>query len=82
MDGGCSSKKNQYYLEAEAIEALIRSHISFNKPAISYYLCTECAQFHLTSKGEKHLLLSKPDIIKRIKREQNSQDWSKRLRKK
>ena len=82
MDGGCSSKKNQYYLETEAIEALIRSNVSFNKPATSYYLCTECAQFHLTSKGEKHLILSKSDIIKRIKREQNSQDWSKRLRKK
>lgn len=82
MDGGCSSKKNQYYLETEAIEALIRSHISFNKPATSYYLCMECTQFHLTSKGKKNLLLSKPDIIKRIKREQNSQDWSKRLRKK
>ena len=69
MNGGCSSRKNQFYQEEEAIEALIRSNISFNKPAISYYLCTECTQFHLTSKGEKHKLLSKPDIIKRIKRD-------------
>mgnify|MGYP001157469354 FL=1 len=78
----CSTKKNQYYTEDEAAEALIRSHIRFNKPALSYYLCSECAQFHLTSRGEKHPLLHRPEVIERIKKEQRSQDWSERLRKK
>ena len=78
----CSTKKNQYYTEAEAAEALIRSHIRFNKPALSYYLCVECAQFPLTSQGEKHPLLQKHEVVERIKKEQQSQDWSNWLRSK
>ena len=78
----CITKKNQYYTEDEAAEALIRSHIRFKKPALNYYLCIECAQFHLTSHGEKHSLLQKPEVVKRIKKEQQSQDWSNWLRRK
>lgn len=78
----CSTKKNQYYAEDEVVEALIRSHIRFNKPALSYYLCNECAQFHLTSRGEKHPLLHKAEVVERIKKEQQYQDWSNRLRRK
>lgn len=78
----CSSKKNQYYTEDEAAEALIRSHIRFTRPAVSYYLCDECAQFHLTSLGEKHPLLSRPEILERIKKEQQTQDWSSRFKRK
>ena len=45
----CSSKKNQYYTEEEAMEALVRSHIRYNNPANSYYLCSECAvSSHIT----------------------------------
>ena len=66
----CSSKKKSYYTADEAEEALIRSHIRFHKPAVSYYLCEICAQFHLTSRGETHPLLLKPEVIARIKKEQ------------
>ena len=75
----CNSKKNQYYTEDEAVEALIRSHIRFHKPALTYFLCAECSQFHLTSKGPKHPLLSRPEVIVRINKEQQTQDWSKYL---
>ena len=69
-------------MEDEAVEALIRSQIRFNKSAVSYYLCDECAQFHLTSRGEKHPLLSQPEVLERIKKEQQLQDWSDRMRRK
>ncbi|MDA8757840.1 hypothetical protein N9V42_05665 [Flavobacteriaceae bacterium] len=75
----CSSKKKQYYTEDEAAEALIRSHIRFARPALSYYLCAECAQFHLTSRGPQHPLLDQPEVVERIHNEQQSQDWSHRL---
>lgn len=75
----CSSKKKQYYSEDEAVEALIRSHISFNRPALSYYLCGECTQFHLTSQGPQHPLLMSPEVKERIHNEKQSQDWSHRL---
>ena len=78
----CSTKKNQYYTEDEAVEALIRSHIRFNKPALNYYLCDECTHYHLTSRREKHPLLNQPEVIERIKKEQQFQDWSNRLRRK
>jgi len=64
------------------VEALIRSHISFTRPAVSYYRCDECVQYHLTSRGEEHSLLSKPEIVKRIKSEQQAQDWSGRFKRK
>jgi len=75
----CKSRKNQYYTEDEAAEALIRSHIRFYKPALSYYLCAECAQYHLTSRGPQHSLLNRPEVIERIQKEQQSQDWSRSL---
>tara|TARA_A100001011_G_scaffold394321_1_gene486422 strand:- start:2447 stop:2689 length:243 start_codon:yes stop_codon:yes gene_type:complete len=78
----CCTKKNQYYTEEEAAEALIRSHIRFNKPALNYYFCGECTHYHLTSRQEKHPLLNQPEVIERIKKEQQSQDWSNRLRRK
>ena len=66
-------------MEDEVVEALIRSHIRFRKPATSYYLCAECSQFHLTSKGPKHPLLSCPEVIERINKEQQTQDWTQHL---
>ena len=78
----CSSQKKQYYTQEGAEEALIRSQIRFHQAALSYYLCDECAQFHLTSRGEKHPLLSQPQVVERIKNEQQLQDWSDRLRRK
>ena len=75
----CNSKKNQYYTKDEAVEALIRSHIRFNNPATSYYLCPECTYFHLTSHGPKHPLLSRPEVIDRIHKEQQTQDWTHHL---
>jgi hypothetical protein len=78
----CSSKKNQYYTEDEAIEALIRSNIRFTQPALSYYCCVECAQFHLTSRGPKHPILDLPQVKDCIKKERNTQDWSQRFKRK
>ena len=78
----CSSKKNQYYTEEEAMEALVLSQIRYNNPANSYYLCSECAQFHLTSREPMHPMLKRTEITERIRKEQQSQDWSQRLRRK
>ena len=78
----CSSKKNQYYTEEEAMEALVRSHIRYNNPANSYYLCSESPQFHIPSRGPLHPMLKRTEIIERIRKEQQSQDWSQHLRRK
>ncbi|MEN8251919.1 MAG: hypothetical protein ABFS32_23565 [Bacteroidota bacterium] len=76
----CSSGKNSYYTEDEAQEALIRSQIRFSKSAINYYYCIDCGQYHLTSTGPPSIILNDPEIIKRIEKEKQAQDWENRLR--
>lgn len=77
---GCSTVKNGYFTEEEVQEALIRSHIKFIKAAKSYYQCTECGEYHLTSQGAQHPLLDDLQVQERIKREQRSQEWEGRFR--
>jgi ribosomal protein L32 len=76
----CSTGKNGYYTEEEVQEALIRSHIKFIKAANSYYKCTDCGEFHLTSQGALHSLIKEPKVQERIKREQQTQEWEGRFR--
>lgn len=76
----CSTGKNGYYTEKEVQEALIRSHIKFNKAAINYYQCNDCGEFHLTSQGALHSLINEPKVQERIKRERKSQEWEGRFR--
>jgi len=76
----CSTGKNGYYSETEVQEALIRSHIRFITTASNYYLCEECGEYHLTSQGGLHPLLSDPKVQKRIKREQQEQEWESRFK--
>jgi hypothetical protein len=71
----CSTGKKGYYNENEVQEALIRSHIRFQSTACNYYMCNDCGEYHLTSRGEKHPLLDDSEIQKRIKDEQREQDW-------
>jgi len=78
---GCSTGKNGYYREAEAQEALIRSHIRYLTAAKSYYLCNDCGEYHLTSQGELHESLNDPKVKERIKRERQEQEWAERLNK-
>ena len=78
----CISGKNGYYSEAEVEEALIRTHIRFQNGASNYYLCDDCREYHLTSQGDLHALLSDPEVLKRIKNEKREQEWMGHLRKK
>ena len=72
----CSQNKNGYYTEEEVQEALIRSQIRFVKAATNYYCCQECGEYHLTSRGERHPILNKPETKKRIETECQQQAWA------
>jgi hypothetical protein len=76
---GCSNNKKSYYLESEAQEALIRSNIRFVKAAVNYYVCGQCSDYHLTSKGETNPLLKDLTIKERINKERQLQDWAERF---
>lgn len=74
----CPTGKNSYYSESEVQEALIRSHIRFLQGAKNYYQCHDCGEYHLTSQGEINPILNDPEVKKRIKREQQEQEWTGR----
>ncbi len=92
-----SCRKNGYWSEAEVQEALIRSHINSGRSrsasgsggsgagagagAANYYLCEDCGEYHLTSKGDQHSVLSDPAVKERISKEQREQEWMDHLRK-
>ena len=77
----CSTGKNGYYTEEEVQEALIRSHIKFIKAANSYYKCADCGEYHLTSQGAVHPIISDSKVQERIKRERRAQEWEGKFRK-
>ena len=67
--------KREFQTKTEAEEALIQSHIIFTSPAVNYYECDRCGQYHLTSKGERNPLLDDKEIQQKIKREQQTREW-------
>ena len=76
----CVTKKKGYYSEEEVQEALIRSHIRFSSAAQSYYLCNDCGEHQLTSRGDLHEIINDPKVQERIKQERRSQDWEGKFR--
>lgn len=76
---GCITGKNGYYSEEEVKEALIRSQIRFLRSAVNYYLCNDCSEYHLTSQGQTHSILTDASIQSRIKRERQAQEWTGKL---
>jgi hypothetical protein len=51
----CATGKRLYHSEQLAEEALIEAHIHFDYRAgggpVAVYLCDECGEYHLTSRG-------------------------------
>ena len=76
----CVTKKKGYYSEDEVQEALIRSHIRFTGPAQNYYVCNDCGEYHLTSQGSLHEMISRPEVQDRIRLERRSQEWEGKFR--
>ncbi len=47
---------------------------------INFYECNICHNFHLTSKGTPHPMLSDKKTLERIKRLKQGNDWGGRFR--
>ena len=80
----CPTRKRSYFDEDAALEALIQSKIdnqhSINEGAINVYECEFCNEWHLTSKGKVHPLLSEPETQERIKKGQIGKYWEDKYR--
>lgn len=81
----CSSGKRAYGSESLAVEALIEAHIQFNYRSgsgpVSIYLCDECGQYHLTSKGLMNERLTAALKDGTIARQRAAVQWQERFKK-
>jgi len=80
----CTSGKRCFEEEFLALEALIQNHIINDYPdgdgPLNIYKCTECANWHFTSKGLPHDVLTDPEMIARIMKEKRANYWERKLR--
>lgn len=84
--GGCVSGKRMYPSQEVAEEVLIESWTRYgysggNGP-ISVYLCDDCGQFHLTSRGPVNSRLSEALQNGKIDRQKEADRWSERFKRK
>lgn len=83
MKSNCITGKRSFADEELALEALIQHHIINDYPPnqgpINVYECSECGNWHFTSKGTNKIL-DNPDIKNRIKKERIANQWERRLR--
>lgn len=77
----CVSGKNGYESKELAQEALIQHHVrkSHRKGTgpINIYLCSDCDEWHFTSKGAPADFLEDGEVKERIAREKRALDWER-----
>ena len=80
----CVSNKRSFADQQLALEALIQYHIrnefTHDQGPINVYQCTDCGNWHFTSKGEKADILNQKETIEQIKRERRAYQWEQKLR--
>jgi hypothetical protein len=82
----CSSGKRMYSTQQVAEDVLIETWTRFdftpqNGP-LSVYLCDDCGQFHLTSRGPMNERLSKALAEGTIQRQKEADKWLGKWRRK
>lgn len=80
----CVTGKRPYETEGMALEALIdirgRNNYRANSGPINIYQCQDCGQWHFTSKGPVHPLLTSEETQKRISSQNEAEFWERKLR--
>lgn len=79
----CPSGKNQYLSQAIAEDALIEArtrHGDERSGPVNVYLCEECGQWHLTSKGGMNQRLADYMRSGKLKLNQEANRWKAKLK--
>ena len=77
----CPSRKIIYYNEQEAKEGLIKLHVKYlNSSTRTFYTCSQCGYFHLTSSGEIDDTLKQAQQTGRINQLSEADYWIRKLR--
>jgi len=75
----CTTGKRVYLTEQLAETALIEAHIHFDYRSgggpIAVYVCEECANYHLTSRGPMNERLSQLIANGTIKKQREASRW-------
>jgi hypothetical protein len=80
----CSTGKRVYLTETLAEDALIDAHSRHSYAGtgpIAVYQCEDCGYYHFTSKGKMNEKLAKQMASGKIKRQQEANQWVKKLKK-
>ncbi len=75
--------KRSYTTENLAVDALIEARIRFEQnSSCTVYMCEDCGNYHLTSRGELHPALKKMLDSGKIGQERRAFQWQQKVTKK
>lgn len=81
----CVTRKKMYatvsIAEDVLIEAWTRNDYSPGSGPVAVYLCSDCGQYHLTSKGEMNARLATYLKEGKISRQKEADHWVRKLKK-
>ncbi|HLT79559.1 MAG TPA: hypothetical protein VKZ86_00925 [Cyclobacteriaceae bacterium] len=81
----CPTGKRGFVSEEIAVDALIGAWVRYDHSRgdgpVTIYLCDDCGQYHLTSKGPMHETLKKYLADGTISRMSQAEEWMRRLKK-
>jgi len=80
----CVTGKRLYHSQQLAEEALIEAHIHFDYQAgggpVAVYLCEDCGEYHLTSRGPMNARLSELLSNGTIKKQKEASRWQSKFK--
>jgi hypothetical protein len=81
----CVSGKKMYPSQEVAEDVLIEAWTRFeygaNSGPVAVYLCEDCSQYHLTSKGTMNEKLSRARADGKIQRQKEANRWLDKIKK-
>lgn len=84
MKKDCSSGKRAYATEQLAEEALLGAHVHYDyrngSGPVSFYLCSDCGAYHLTSTGAMNPRLADAIANGSLKRDKEARRWEDKFR--
>jgi hypothetical protein len=82
----CPTHKKIYPTESVAEEALIAAWIAYDYPQgngpVNIYICDDCGNYHLTSKGAMNKKLEEQIASGKIRRDKDVNAWMDKIKRK
>ena len=80
----CISRKKSYHSQYMAEDALVdsweRNYYTTANAPVNVYQCTDCGDWHWTSKGEMNTRLAEEIRSNRLHKKREANDWERRFK--